>query len=92
MDTTKTNVTKVCGVIMIVCASAVAVLNLSLSKNTDSYIMSFILLIPGILFLVRKQSAESRQMAISLKKRKIIITTLSVSLVAGIATLIITLF
>jgi len=88
MDAEKAKFRKACGLIMIICASAVAVLNLALNKNTDNYIMPLILLIPGILFIIRKQSEESRQILLSPKKRKIIVTTLSLFLVAGIVTLI----
>ncbi len=91
METAKTNFGKVSGVIVMICAIGLTILNIFFNKNFDSYIMPFILLMAGIIFLVRVQSEESRQITVSPKKQKILIATLSISLVAGIVTLIITL-
>lgn len=67
-----------------ICALAMAALNIFLNKDLDSFIMPFIFFMLGITSITIKQSAETKQPKISAKKQKIILATLSISLIAGI--------
>lgn len=84
MEATKVNLSKISGVIIMICALGIAAVNIILKENPDSFIMPFILFVVGISFISKKQSAETKQPVISAKKQRIILATLSISLIAGI--------
>ena len=60
METTKANFSRVAGVIIMICAMGMTALNIFLNKNMDSYIMPFILLMLGIMFISRKQKVFAK--------------------------------
>jgi len=59
-------------------------------KNIDSFISPAILLLLGIFFLNKKPDEETRQISISPTAKKILIATLSISLVSGIIVMLVT--
>lgn len=91
METSSRNFKVVSGVTIIICAIFMIALNIIAKENMDSYIMPFILLWLGVLFLTRKSDEERPQISMSPKKRMFMIASLSISLVGGIVALVFTL-
>jgi len=79
------------GLIIIVCALGISLLNALVRNPLDSYIMPFILLMAGVIFLLRKPEVEHRKLLIGKATARILIATLSISLVGGIVLLLLTL-
>jgi len=88
MEIKKNGSLKISGSITIACALGITILHVLQGENLDSYILPFILLMLGISFLFRRPTSENRQIKMSRTARKIVIAALSISLVAGILTML----
>jgi len=91
MEESDRKLTQVSGLIMIVCALGISLLNVLERNPFDSYIMPFILLMVGTIFLLRKAEKEQRKLQVSKMTRRILIATSFISLVSGIVVMLLTL-
>jgi len=91
MEKSDRKLAKVSGLIMIVSALGISLLNVLERNPFDSYIMPFILLMVGMVYLLRKTENEQRSLQIGKKQKRIVIATLSISLVGGIVVMLLTL-
>jgi len=91
METSDKVSAKIPGIITIVSAAAMVVFHVLQGHEMDSYILSFILLMLGIIILLRKPEEVSPGVKIGKTTGRIILSALSISLVAGIVVLLCTL-
>lgn len=91
MESKKRKVSRVMGLITVICAMGMAILNIIQGKPFDDYIMPVIFLAVGTSFLTRKQTEETVGIKVSAKRHKILLASSFVVFLGGIVTLIITL-
>ena len=82
---------KIPGIITIVSALVMVLFHALQGHRMDSYIMPFILLMFGILILLRKPEPESQMPGLEKSTRRIVLAALSISLIAGIVVMVLTL-
>jgi len=92
MKTNKSQVVKLLGIIIIVCAISIVILNYFLNKSADDYIYPFILLFTGITILGNKSRKAEYKPDYKTRKGIIIYTLLAFIVTTGIITMFITLF
>ena len=92
MESKKSNSVKVLGAITIACAIIMLGFNYFTKENPNSLIMPFILLCLGITFITQKQKEYKNPVKIDPKRRKIILSILSIVLITGIITFFLTAF
>jgi len=84
MQTQKLSFSKVSGIIVIGCAIAIIVIKYLTQGDLDSYIMPFMLMCMGVVFLSRKNKEEEKPFYMSPKQARIAMAIVLVSLIAGI--------
>jgi len=92
METTKKNFSRVSGIIILVCTLGITILKISQGQDMESYFMPFFLLMMGLMFTFRKATGAEKQPELRMRRPKLVIAALSISLIAGIVVLIITIF
>ncbi len=90
MDTKKKNLTKVLGIITILSAIGIIVLNYFTKEDfLDSLIIPCLLIWLGTIFITRKQKG-AEEIKLSDKNKKILLSGSLIALIAGIATFFLT--
>jgi len=83
MQTQKLSFSKGSGIIVIGCAIAITVIKYLTQGDLDSYIMPFILLCMGVVFMSQKEKVEKKPFNLSTKQARISMAIVLVSLIAG---------
>ena len=91
MESSDKVIAKIPGIFTIVSAVAMAVFHALQGHQMDSYILPFILLVFGISILLRKPEEEIRGPRLEKSTRRLVLVALSISLVAGIMVMVLTL-
>lgn len=91
MKSESTQTKKLLGIIIIACASAITILNINLGAEPSNSILPFILLMFGIIILNQKTVKQKPVNQMNMRKRIIVISTLSISLVVGIVVFVVSL-
>lgn len=91
METSEKVIAKLPGIITLVCAAAMVLFHALQGHGMDAYILPFILIMCGINILLRKPEEERKKVKMGKSSRRITIAALSISLVAGIVVMLLTL-
>lgn len=86
METKNVNLRRVLGIIIVVSAIGIMILKYFTFKSYDDFIMPIILVGMGIMFTFMKPEEEKKQIVLSRRKQFILVSTLSIVVVAGIIT------
>ena len=88
----ETRVKNLLGTIIAVSAIGMMLMKYIANENIDSFILPFILLCLSVIIFFNKSKKENKQVELSKKQQYIILSLVSVALVAGLITFFVTLF